>query len=72
MRDLIDIFLNYLSVERGLSSNTISSYKRDLLRYDRYLRSININDIHKIDKEDIRSYLVYQKQKVIPRIRAVR
>ncbi|MDD5006142.1 MAG: site-specific tyrosine recombinase XerD [Candidatus Omnitrophica bacterium] len=63
MRDLIDIFLNYLSVERGLSQNTIVSYKRDLLRYDRFLRSISINDANKIDKEDIRSYLVYQKEK---------
>ncbi|MFH1622100.1 MAG: site-specific tyrosine recombinase XerD [Candidatus Omnitrophota bacterium] len=63
MRDLIDNFLNYLSVERGLAENTISSYKRDLLRYDRFIRSININDINKIDKENIRSYLVYQKEK---------
>lgn len=63
MRDLIDIFLNYLSVERGLSGNTISSYKRDLLRYDRFLRSLNITNINKIDKEDVRSYLAYQKEK---------
>ncbi len=63
MRDLIDIFLNYLSVERGLADNTIVSYQRDLLRYDRFLRSINITGVNKIDKEDIRSYLVYQKEK---------
>ncbi|MFC1646630.1 site-specific tyrosine recombinase XerD [Candidatus Omnitrophota bacterium] len=63
MRDLIDIFLNYLSVERGLAQNTISSYQRDLLRYDRFLRSTNVVDVNKIDKEDIRSYLVYQKEK---------
>lgn len=63
MRDLIDLFLNYLSVERGLSHNTVSSYQRDLLRYDRFLRSINIFDVNKIDKENIRAYLVYQKEK---------
>jgi len=63
MRDLIDIFLNYLSVERGLAENTIVSYQRDLLRYDRFLRSINITGVNKIDKENIRSYLVYQKEK---------
>ncbi|MBL7197852.1 MAG: site-specific tyrosine recombinase XerD [Candidatus Omnitrophica bacterium] len=63
MRDLIDIFLNYLSVERGLAENTTSSYRGDLLRYDRFLRSINITDVNKIDKEDIRSYLAYQKEK---------
>lgn len=63
MRDLIDLFLNYLSVERGLSQNTVSSYQRDLLRYDRFIRSINIFDVNKIDKENIRAYLVYQKEK---------
>ncbi|MDD5617838.1 MAG: site-specific tyrosine recombinase XerD [Candidatus Omnitrophica bacterium] len=61
--DLIEVFLNYLFVERGLSQNTVISYKRDLLRYDRFLRSMNINDVNKIDKENIRSYLVYQKEK---------
>lgn len=63
MRELIEIFLNYLSVERGLAQNTVASYNRDLLRYDRYLRSLNITDVNKIDKEDIRSYLAYQKDK---------
>jgi integrase/recombinase XerD len=63
MRDLIDIFLNYLSVERGLAQNTIISYQRDLLRYDRFLRSVNVTDINKIDKENIRAYLAYQKEK---------
>jgi len=62
-RDLIEVFLNFLSVERGLAQNTILAYNRDLLRYDRFLRSININDVNKIDKENIRSYLVYQKEK---------
>ena len=62
-RDLIEVFLNYLSVERGLAQNTTLSYKRDLLQYDRFLRSTNIDDVNKIDKEDIRSYLAYQKEK---------
>lgn len=63
MRELIEMFLNYLSVERGLAQNTIISYQRDLLRYDRFLRSINITDVNTISKEEIRSYLQYQKEK---------
>ena len=30
MRILIDNFLDYISYEKGLSKNTISSYKSDL------------------------------------------
>jgi integrase/recombinase XerD len=35
----IDIFLNHLSVERGLSKNTIESYRRDLKKFLRYLET---------------------------------
>jgi len=61
MQDLIDLFLNYLSVERGLANNTIISYKRDLSRYKRFIDSNKISNVSKISKEDIRSYLAYQK-----------
>ena len=30
MKDLLNNFLEYLSVERGLATNTIDAYKRDL------------------------------------------
>jgi len=61
MQNLIDLFLNYLSVERGLAINTILSYKRDLSRYKRFMESNKISDVSKISKEDIRTYLAYQK-----------
>ena len=34
----LNAFLEYLSVERGLSSNTIDAYRRDLQQYSKWLR----------------------------------
>ncbi|ASK63283.1 site-specific tyrosine recombinase XerD [Virgibacillus phasianinus] len=41
----IDDFSHYLQVERGLSANTINSYRRDLERYVQYLERV----LHKTD-----------------------
>ena len=35
-------YLNHLTVERGLSTNTIAAYKRDLKLYENYLEEKDI------------------------------
>jgi integrase/recombinase XerD len=40
----ISRFLDFLTVERGLSRNTLEAYRRDLLRYSRFLASAGIDD----------------------------
>jgi integrase/recombinase XerD len=37
MHDLIEGFINYLAVERGLADNTLLAYKRDLNKYTYFL-----------------------------------
>jgi integrase/recombinase XerD len=63
MKELIDIFLNYLSVERGLSRNTISSYRKDLQFYTDFLKQKNIGALSKITKNDITNFMLNQKDK---------
>lgn len=63
MKKLLDEFLNYLSVERGLSRNTISSYGSDLLSFLNYLESKGITGIEKIKRDDITEYLLHLKDK---------
>jgi len=62
MQDYIDIFLNYLSVEKGLSSNTLSAYKRDLLFFKEYLKERGIGSLTSIKKEDIHNFMLKQKE----------
>ena len=38
MNKRLDAFLHYLQVEKGLSDNTIDSYRRDLTRFLSYLK----------------------------------
>jgi integrase/recombinase XerD len=63
MRELIDSFLNYLSVERGLAKNTIDSYQRDLTGYINFLESSGFNALSKIQRSDITNFMVSQKNR---------
>lgn len=48
MNQYMDHFLNYLTVERGLSSNTLDAYGRDLSRYLDYLEDNRVTGLDKI------------------------
>jgi integrase/recombinase XerD len=63
MRELIDTFLNYLSVERGLSRNTILSYQKDLGFYMDFLEAHAFNSLSKITRNDIADFMFFQKDK---------
>lgn len=63
MKALLEEFLNYLSVERGLSKNTISSYGSDLFSFLNYLESKSVTDMEKIKRDDITQYLLHLKDK---------
>ncbi len=63
MYELIDTFLNYLSVERGLSRNTIISYQKDLNAYIGFLENKAIDALAKTKKNDITNFMLYQKDK---------
>jgi len=63
MRELIEMLLNYLSVERGLSRNTIISYRKDLSYYADFLQSRGIDGAGKTSKSEIINFMLYQKDK---------
>ena len=63
MNDLIDSFLSYLSVERGLAANTISSYHDDLNAFSGFLKTRNIAAISGTQRNDVTDFMLFQKDK---------
>lgn len=53
---LVDQFVNYLKVERGLADNTIQSYSRDLIRFLGYLDKKDISPT-RATRKDITEYI---------------
>ncbi len=60
---LIQKFTGFLEKEKGLSENTLLSYKRDIDQYITYIKDMNISDITKITKTTIISYLLHLQKK---------
>jgi len=62
MNEFIEHFINYLSVERGLSKNTLLAYKRDLEKFTGYLNTREkITNINSVTKSHITDFMMHLK-----------
>ncbi|WP_026570059.1 MULTISPECIES: site-specific tyrosine recombinase XerD [Sediminibacillus] len=62
MKDEMNDFFHYLTVERGLSENTLQSYKRDLRQYQSFIAdSQNVKAWETVDRHHIMQFLYYLK-----------
>ncbi|MGY3777614.1 site-specific tyrosine recombinase XerD [Isobaculum melis] len=62
MKDEIQDYLHFLSIERGLSKNTIESYQRDLLHYLAFLEENQIDHWDKVDRYLVLNFLQQLKE----------
>jgi integrase/recombinase XerD len=63
MDQLLDQYLHYLIIEKGLSKNTIEAYRHGLSRFFGHLRKKGIQEIRNVGKFDIRAFLLFLKRK---------
>lgn len=63
MQELIETFITYLSVERGLARNSILSYKKDLSSYTDYLKNRIGVSLSKTTRNDITNFMLFQKDR---------
>lgn len=57
LTDSIEDYLDYLTSERGLSENTVASYRGDLAQYAAHLAKSGITDPSRIAERDVREYI---------------
>ena len=62
MEQYLDLFLNYVTVEKGLSKNTLDAYGRDLSRYLDFLEQEQINEPNRVSPAVIMRYLVHLRE----------
>ena len=63
MKSLVEEFIHYLAVERGLADNTLDSYNRDLNQFLGFLEQEKVLDLQKATRNMVMSYLlVLQKR----------
>jgi integrase/recombinase XerD len=55
-------YLDHLAVERGVATNTLSAYRRDLARYLDYLADRDVDSVADIDAVTVRGFLAYLRE----------
>ena len=63
MDEYIDSFLTFLTVNKGLSRNTLESYSRDVSTFSTFLKSKKINKLENVSEQNIIDFLSYLKSK---------
>ena len=61
MHNLIDEFLNYIIVEKGLSKNSVEAYSRDLIKFHSFLKGRG-KELIKAGREDIVFFITHLRE----------
>ncbi|MFC4604667.1 site-specific tyrosine recombinase XerD [Rhodococcus kronopolitis] len=58
LAEQVATYLDHLAVERGVAQNTLSSYRRDLRRYQEFLGVRRIDDLGRVSERDVSDFVV--------------
>lgn len=60
---ILSEYLDYLEVEKGLSSNTIDAYRRDLTAFIEFCYSLSIEELTQVERTHLNSFLLDLREK---------
>ena len=63
MDQLLDQFLHYLVVEKGLAQNTIEAYGHGLTRFFDHLKGKKVQNVREVGKFDVQGFLLALRKK---------
>ena len=63
MNQMLEQFLQQLTVERGLSKNSLEAYQRDLAGFLAFLKFNGVKSIETVSRDDVLSYLGFLKDR---------
>ncbi len=63
LQECIQQFIDYLSLERGLSKNTLAAYSRDLTAFSAFLARHGISSFTSVTRSDITRFMFQQKDR---------
>ncbi len=63
MNDDLSLFLDYVSIEKGLSKNTLMAYERDLKRYLAFLSKRKLPSLEGVTRKEIMDFLLKERQR---------
>ena len=61
MREFLSLFLDFLSIEKGLSKNTLMAYGRDLKKYLSFLEKRRIKSLDAVSRKEIMDFLLKER-----------
>lgn len=61
VRALLDSFLDYVSLERGLSKNTRAAYADDIVRFIDFLSKLGVTSVNDVTRKHILDHLMAEK-----------
>ena len=63
MKEATGLFLDYVSIEKGLSKNTRQAYARDLGRYAAYLKKTHVANFEAATRDHIMDFLLEERER---------